>query len=220
MSSTIRGLGLATAVALLCGSAGIASAQSSSFSLSDTYIKAFGGATWPSADDERLRTNGENVGRVDLDYDTGYVLGVAAGWSATPNVGLEFEYAYRNVGYDADVRLDGLGRSSGNGTAKSNSLMVNAIYSFDGMGAQAAVVPYLGAGIGAVQLDYEGDKSTWDFGYQVMAGVGYQIAPQWTLYGEGRWFATSEAKIWPGDNFATDLSFGTFDALVGVQYSF
>ncbi len=218
MNRITRGLGVATAAALLCGSAGIASAQSS-FSLSDVYIKGFGGATWPSSDDEKLRRNGENVGRVDLNYDTGYVLGVAAGWSATPNVALEFEYAYRNIDYDADVRIDGA-RGSGNGTAKTNSLMVNAIYSFDGMGAQAAVVPYLGAGLGAVQLDYEGDKSTWDFGYQLMAGVGYQIAPQWTLYGEGRWFATSDAKVWPGDNTATDLSFGTFDALVGVQYSF
>lgn len=218
MKRITRGLGAAASAALLCGTAGAASAQSS-FSLSDTYVKAFGGATWPSSDDENLRRNGEKIGRVDLDYDTGYVLGAAVGWNATPNVGLEFEYAYRRADYDGDVRVDGE-RASGNGTAKANSLMVNAIYSFDGMGANAAVVPYLGAGLGAVQLDYEGEKSAWDFGYQVMAGVGYQVAPQWTLYGEGRWFATSDAKVWPGEGTATDISFGTFDLLLGVEYAF
>ncbi len=216
MPMIAKSLAAATFVALVAG-AGVANAQA--FSLSDTYIKAFGGATWPSSDDESLRTNGNKVGRADISYDTGYTLGVAAGWSATPNVGFEFEYAYRNADYSGDATVNG-DRTDVDGTAKANSLMVNAIYNFDPMGASAAVVPYLGAGIGAVQLDYEGDKSTWDFGYQVMAGVGYQVAPQWTIYGEGRWFATSEAKVWPGDDLATDVSFGTFDLLLGASYSF
>lgn len=216
MSIVAKSLAAATAVALVAGS-GVASAQE--FGLSQTYIKAFGGATWPSGDDENLRSKGSKVGRVDLDYDTGYTLGIAAGWAATPNVGVEFEYAYRRADFDGTAKVDGV-KGDIDGTAKANSLMVNAVYTFDGMGADAAVAPYLGAGIGAVQLDYEGDKSTWDFGYQVMAGVGYQVAPQWTLYGEGRWFATGDAKVWPAKGLATDLSFGTFDLLVGAKYQF
>jgi opacity protein-like surface antigen len=212
-------LGKTLAAAAFVAIAGSGAAYAQSFSLDQTYVKAFGGATWPSADDENLRQNGSNVGRVDLDYDTGYTLGLAAGWQATPNVGLEFEYAYRRADYSADGRVDG-DRFKGDGTAKSNSLMVNALYNFDPMGANAAVTPYVGAGIGAVQLDYEGDKSTWNFGYQVLAGVGYQVAPQWALYGEGRWFATGDSKVWPDDDLATDLSFGTFDLLVGAKYSF
>lgn len=208
----------ATFVAIIAGS-GAANAQA--FSLSDMYIKGFGGATWPGSDDESLRTNGNKVGRVDLDYDTGYTLGLAAGWQATPNVGLEFEYAYRNVDYSGEVRLDGIdGKGKGDGTAKSNSMMVNAIYSFNAMGADALVTPYLGVGAGAVQLDYEGDKSTWGFGYQAIAGVSYQVAPAWSLYGEGRWFATTDQKIWPAKDLASDVSFGTFDLLVGAKYDF
>ncbi len=211
-----KSLVAATVAALIAGS-GAANAQA--FGLNQIYVKGFGGATWPSGDDENLRSNGNNVGRVDLDYDTGYTLGLAAGWAATPNVGLEVEYAYRRVDYDGSARIEGE-RQDIDGTAKSNSLMVNAIYTFDGMGADAAVTPYLGAGIGAVQLDYNGDKSTWNFGYQAIAGVGYQVAPQWTLYGEGRWFATGDSKVWPARGLATDLSFGTFDLLVGAKYSF
>jgi len=218
MSKLAKCLAAATLAALVIGP-GAASAQS--FALNQIYLKAFGGATWPSGDDENLRLNntGRNVGRIDLDYDTGYTLGLAAGWAATPNVALEVEYAYRRVDFDGNARVDGE-RVDLDGTAKTNAVMVNAIYSFNGMGAEAAVTPYLGAGIGAVQLDYEGDKSTWDFGYQVLAGVGYQVAPQWTLYGEGRWFATGDAKVWPGDGLATNLSFGTFDLLVGATYTF
>lgn len=216
MSKLGKSLVAATVVALVAGS-GVANAQA--FSLSQMYVKGFGGATWPSADDENLRTNGSKVGRLDLDYDTGYTLGLAAGWAATPNVGLEFEYAYRNADYSGTAKGGGE-RFDVDGTVKSSSMMVNAIYSFNPMGADAAVTPYLGAGIGAVQLDYDGDTSTWGFGYQAIAGVGYQVAPQWTLYGEGRWFATADSKVWPEKGLATDLSFGTFDALVGVKYDF
>lgn len=97
--------------------------------------------------------------------------------------------------------------------------MVNAVYNFTGL-SNPQVVPYVGAGIGAAQLDYEGDTSTWNFAYQAMAGVGYEVAPQWTIYGEGRWFATSDTKVWLGDGLATDLSFGTFDLLIGAKYAF
>lgn len=207
---------LAATAAVALGAAGAASAQG--FDMSTVYLKGFGGATWPSGDDENLRRNGSTVGRADLDYDTGYTLGLAAGFSPMPSVGLEFEYAYRNVDYDASGRVDG-DNFKGNGTAKSNSLMVNAIYNFTGL-ANPQVVPYIGAGIGAAQLDYEGDSSTWNFAYQAMAGVGYEVAPQWTIYGEGRWFGTSDTKVWPGDGVATDLSFGTFDLLIGAKYAF
>lgn len=205
---------LATTAAVALG-AGAASAQG--FDTSTVYLKGFGGATWPSGDDENVRRNGSTVGRVDIDYDTGYTLGLAAGFSPMPNIGLEFEYAYRHVDYDGSIRIDDA-RGSGDGTAKVNALMVNAVYNFTLQNPQ--VVPYVGAGIGAAQLDYEGDTSTWNFAYQAMAGVGYEVAPQWTIYGEGRWFATSDTKVWLGDGLATDLSFGTFDLLIGAKYAF
>lgn len=207
---------LAAAAVAALGTAGAASAQS--FDASTVYLKAFGGATWPSGDDESVRFRGTNVGRVDLNYDTGYTLGLAAGFSPMPNIGLEFEYAYRNADYDGSYRL-GDERGKGDGTAKVNALMVNALYNFTGL-ANPQVVPYVGAGIGAAQLDYEGDTSTWNFAYQAIAGVGYEVAPQWTIYGEGRWFGTTDTKVWLGDGLATDLSYGTFDLLIGAKYQF
>jgi opacity protein-like surface antigen len=216
MSAFAKTALLAATAALALGAAGSASAQA--FGDMQVYLKGFGGATWPSSDDENLRTNGSTVGRADISYDTGYTLGAAVGWQATPNVGLEFEYAYRQVDYSGRAK-DSIGdRIDIDGKAKNSALMVNALYSFTLENPQ--VVPYVGAGIGAAQLDMDGDKSTWNFAYQAIAGVGYEVAPQWTLYGEGRWFGTTESKVWPEKGLATDLSFGTFDLLIGAKYAF
>ncbi|MBP7003610.1 OmpW family outer membrane protein [Amaricoccus sp.] len=216
MPALAKSLLLAATAATAIGAAGAASAQA--FDSASLYLKGFGGATFPSGDDESLRTNGQKVGRVDLDYDTGYTLGVALGFTPVPNVGVELEYAYRNVDYDGTARIDGA-RSDVDGTAKVNAVMVNALYNFTNLPNQQ-VVPYLGAGIGAAQVDYEGDSSTWNFAYQAIAGLGYEVAPQWTLYGEGRWFGTAESKVWPDKGLATDVSFGTFDLLFGAKYQF
>ncbi|MBP7241907.1 porin family protein [Amaricoccus sp.] len=215
MSALTRSLLLAATAATAIGAAGAASAQS--FDASSLYLKGFGGATFPSGDDESLRSNGQKVGRVDLDYDTGYTLGVALGFQATPNVGVELEYAYRNADFDGSARVNGV-RGNIDGTAKVNAVMVNALYNFTLSNPQ--VMPYVGAGIGAAQLDYEGSKSTSNFAYQFIAGIGYEVAPQWTVYGEGRWFATPESKVWPSRGLATDLSYETFDLLFGVKYQF
>ncbi len=70
----------------------------------------------------------------------------ATRWS--PNVAVELEYAYRNANADLknlDVR----------GGVASNAFMANAIYTFDGMGPNAAFRPYLGAGLGAADLTFD-----------------------------------------------------------------
>lgn len=217
MPALVKSALLAAVAATALGAGGAASAQS--FDMSTLYVKGFGGATWPSGDDENVRRNGSKVGRIDLNYDTGYTLGLAAGFQPMPNLGLEFEYAYRNADYRGTVKNLAGDRARGKGTAKVNALMVNGVYNFTDL-ANPQLVPYIGAGVGAAQLDYEGDTSTWNFAYQVMAGIGYEVAPQWTIFGEGRWFSTAESKIWPGGGNATDLTFGTFDLLVGAKYTF
>ena len=81
---TPNGMRLVTATAVAAGlalSAGAATAQGL-FGGGSFYIKGFGGATWPQDDDfqvnDRLGGGSFDGG---LNYDTGYVLGVAAGWA-------------------------------------------------------------------------------------------------------------------------------------------
>lgn len=184
------------------------------------YLKAFGGMTLPSNDNEDLRSNGDRVGRVNLDYKGGYTLGLAAGWSATRNIGLEFEYAHRGFDYGGRVRIDDGDKTKLDGKSKVNTIMVNIIYNYAGFGMNMNVQPYVGGGLGAAQIDISGDTSDWVFAYQAMVGLGYAVSPNWSIYGEGRWLGANDAKIWPSKGLATDLSLGTFDVLIGARYSF
>ena len=94
------------------------------------YVKGFGGATWPQNDNSELdiRGVGTLIPDLGLDFDTGYVLGIAGGYYIRPNISAELEYTYRN----ADAELKGTNTDSH--TTESNAWMANAIYWFDPVG--------------------------------------------------------------------------------------
>jgi opacity protein-like surface antigen len=183
------------------------------------YIKGFGGATFPQDDDFELNTP---IGSFDtgLEYDTGYVLGFAAGVGLTPNVAVELEYAYRN----ADAELKDSGGDSGK--TESNAFMVNALYKFTPLGATGQWQPYVGGGLGAADLNIEdfdlvgGDlDSDYNFAYQVIGGVGYAINPNLSLNGEVRFFGINDQDI-ESDDLSLKTPYHTIDLLVGVTYAF
>jgi opacity protein-like surface antigen len=202
--------------AVSVGAAGAASAQG--FGGGDFYLKGFGGWTIPQNNNFNVTDKASgDTGRTGFDYDTGYTLGAAAGYAISPNVAFELEYAYRNASAD-------LKNSDTSGDVTSNAIMANAIYTFEGMGPNAAFKPYLGAGLGAADLSYNpkgfGDLSgNYQFAYQVITGVGYELNPNWTLNGEVRYFGIADEDL---ENSSAKLksSFNTFDALVGVTYHF
>lgn len=217
------GMGMVAAAALATGlamSAGGAAAQGL-FGGGGFYLKAFGGATWPQDDDFQVN-NRLGGGSFDsgLNYDTGYVLGVAAGWDATPNVAVEIEYAYRN----ADADLTGGGPSA---TTESNAFMLNGLYKFHGVGPNAAFRPYLGAGIGAADLnvgdlsfDIGGDlDSDYNFAYQVITGVAYSVSPNFDITGEVRFFGINDQDL-ENDELQFKSTYQTFDLLIGAVYRF
>lgn len=212
----------AVAIMALVGGAGMASAQT--LSLGDTYVKGFGGATWPSNFDTILKEEGEQIASPSFDYDTGYTLGVAVGAALTPNISMEIEYTHRSTDVEITDGDDDDESVIANGDTSANAFMVNAIYMFDGMGTTGAMRPYLGGGIGGAKVetsipdqDYGSDTL---LAYQVFGGVGYDLNPNVNLYAEGRWFQTESGRFdGPGgDNF--DGKFKTFDLLVGMRYGF
>jgi opacity protein-like surface antigen len=203
-------IGAAATAAMLAG-AGAASAQG-------YYLKGFGGWTMPQNNDFTLEDRNLGVGGSSgLDYDSGYILGAAAGYEVNPHVALELEYAYRN----SDATLKNTGAS---GTMKSNAFMANAIYKFDGIGPNGAFKPYIGGGLGAADQRYNPDgfgslDGDYNFAYQVITGVAYDVAPNWTLNGEVRYFGITDQTLENSD-FGVKNSYGTFDALVGATYHF
>ena len=204
-------IGAAATAAMLAG-AGAASAQG-------YYLKGFGGWTIPQNNDFTLDDRNLGTGSSSgLDYDSGYILGAAAGYEVNPHVALELEYAYRNS--DATLK----GTDGADGTLKSNAFMANAIYTFNGIGPNGAFRPYVGAGLGAADQKYNpGDFGSLDgdynFAYQVITGVAYDVAPNWTLNGEVRYFGITDQTLENSD-YGVKNSYGTFDAIVGATYHF
>jgi opacity protein-like surface antigen len=212
----------AVAIAAMAGCAGMASAQA--LSLGEIYVKGFGGASWPSNFETTLKEDGEQIARPSFDYETGYTLGVAVGATLTPNISMEIEYAYRSADAAITDRDEDDESERANGDTTANALMFNAIYMFDGMGATGAIRPYLGGGIGGVNVETSVPGQNYDadtlFAYQLIGGVGYELNSNVTLYAEGRWFQTESARFdGPGgDNF--NGKFETFDLLAGLRYAF
>ncbi|MDS9468643.1 outer membrane beta-barrel protein [Paracoccus sp. MBLB3053] len=212
----------ALAIAALAGGTGMASAQT--LSLGDFYVKAFGGAAWPQNFDTTLKEDGEQIARPSFDYETGYTLGVAVGAALTSNISMEIEYAYRSFDAAITDRDEDDESSRADGDSSANAFMFNAIYMFDGMGATGAIRPYLGGGIGGVNVETSVPGQNYDadtlLAYQLIGGVGYELNPNVTLYAEGRWFQTESGRFdGPGGDYF-DGKLESFDLLAGLRYTF
>jgi len=186
------------------------------------YVKGFGGLTVPQDDDFDVDLRGGGfVADSGFNFDTGYVLGIAGGFMATPNVAVELEYAYRNA--DAELKnSDGSSHKT-----ESNAWMVNALYYFTPLGPTGAWQPYAGGGLGAADLNFEevdsfagGDfDSDYNFAYQVIGGVAYNINPNLSLNGEARFFGINDQDL-ENDFFSFKTTYHTFDLLFGATYHF
>ena len=189
------------------------------------YVKGFGGATWPQNDNSELDIKGVGTFIPDsgLDFDTGYVLGIAGGYYIRPNVSAELEYTYRN----ADAELKGTNTDSH--TTESNAWMANAIYWFDpvAVGATSQLRPYAGGGLGAADFNFEqvdelggGDfDGDYEFAYQLIGGVAYDVNPKFSITTEVRFFGISEQDL-ENDSFDFKNKYQTWDLLVGAVYRF
>jgi opacity protein-like surface antigen len=217
MTGRARILAAASGIALGLGVGGAASAQGffGTGAHGTWYGKVFGGATFPQSEDPVLRGGGAGGQSFDLDYNTGFTLGGAVGFDYTPNFAMELEYAYRQADLDDPVA----------GHTSSNAVMLNALYKFNAMGPNGAVVPYFGGGLGWANIDAATDqfgsfKRDNTFAYQVIGGVEYEMGPAWSLLGELRWFGTDEgaAEGPGGQHFETQLE--TVDLLVGASFNF
>jgi opacity protein-like surface antigen len=210
---------LAAGVAL---SAGGAVAQGL-FGGGSGYVKGFGGATWPQNDNAELDITGGPTLIPDsgLDFETGYVLGIAGGYYITPNISAELEYTYRNA--DAELKRT----NTGSHKTESNAWMANAIYWFDPVGPTAQMRPYAGGGLGAADFNFEGVdalgggdfEGDYEFAYQLIGGVAYDVNPQFSITTEVRYFGISEQDL---ENESLDFknSYQTWDLLVGAAFRF
>jgi opacity protein-like surface antigen len=217
----VRGiLVAASAGAMLALSPPAASAQGL-FDNPALYIKGFGGATFQQDTDADLYFGGSRFASGDIDFDTGYTVGVAFGATVAPNISVELEYAYRNSDV-SNFELNGV--SIDGGSSRADALMLNALYTLDGMGATGQWRPYFGGGVGTanVRIGPSGESVSrdWIWAYQLIGGVAYDLTPQLSLNGEVRWFGTEGGRFDSGGGGSLKADWNTVDLLVGATYRF
>jgi opacity protein-like surface antigen len=105
--------------------------------------------------------------------------------------------------------------------------MANALYNFTPLGATGAWQPYAGGGLGMADLaleDIDGDDGgdfdgDYNFAYQLIGGVAYNINPSWKLNGEVRYFGINDQDL-ENDFLSFKTTYHAFDLLFGATYSF
>jgi opacity protein-like surface antigen len=144
-------------------------------------------------------------------YDAGFNAGVRGGYQWGP-WRFEEEWSYRNNNFSDLTGFIARRGFAGNsdvfsGNTHANAIMTNVIYDFT---FGWPITPHLGAGVGAVNINQgisliDGvtppgglrrtgfgslSASTWQFGYQAIAGIRYDISPLIALDIDYRYLAT------------------------------
>ena len=96
-----------------------------------------------------------------------------------------------------------------------------------GGGATAQLRPYAGGGLGAADFNFEavdelagGDfDSDYEFAYQLIGGVAYDVNPKFNITAEVRFFGISDQDL-ENDLFSIQDPLPDLDLLVGAIYRF
>lgn len=129
---------------------------------------------------------------VDVGFENGYAIGVAAGWQFTPNWRAEGELGYRE-----NSLLIVTPGNNPDGSARATTMMVNGYFDLP---TKTLFTPYIGAGIGAAYLQQDiaasgtqiTDEHAWAFAYQGMIGASATLTDTVSANLEYRYMATSE----------------------------
>ncbi len=165
-------------------------------------------------------------GDADIDLDTGFTAGIGVGYRYSENLAAEFGWEYRSN--DSETLLAGTSEFD-DGNYASNIFYLNGHYLFARSGSWQ---PYLGGGLtwveeididlerGGNELSYSGDG---DIGYQVFAGVNYDLGDSWRLQSELRYGSITDIDLdgEAGDPGGFDgIDYETTTLQFGVVYDF
>jgi OmpA-OmpF porin, OOP family len=185
------------------------------------YIGLNGGWNWAQNQKVDVGTLGITgaTGTYKAKQDDGYAINGAVGYGWGNGFRTELEIGYKENQYKT---ARGIGPM--NGRAQIWSAMANVYYDIP---VGFALRPYIGGGIGVANWDAKGGISaspfrfnddTTDVAWQGIAGVGYDINPNWTLSVEYRYFETPIGGGGGPKGIRNDYS--SQMALIGLRYNF
>ena len=158
-------------------------------------------------------------------FNAGFNAGFRGGYEWGP-WRFEEEYSYRqNSARDLVGPGFTIGAVSGN--RHTNSIMTNVLYDFT---VGFPITPHFGAGVGAANV-FDGLKvpgigqlfnnSTWQFAYQGIAGIRYNISPTFTVDLDYRYFATTQPTFnIPKTNLRYNTYYKTNNFVASLIYRF
>ena len=141
----------------------------------------------------------EGFGPVPVQFDAGFNVGERGGYQLGP-WRFEEEYSYRRNNV---AEYDAVGGSANgiSGNRHSNSIMTNVLYD---LAIGWPITPHIGVGIGAMDV-FDGlqvpgrrlvfNDSSWQFGYQAIAGLRYDVNPVLAIDLDYRYLATTESTF-------------------------
>jgi hypothetical protein len=163
-----------------------------------------------------------------VNFDDGFNVGARVGYEWGP-WRFEEEYSYRRNNLSS---FGGFGSPVWKGNRETHALMTNVIYDFR---VGWPVTPHLGVGIGAVDVRDNVHRNSvalpngsvlagdsWEFGYQAIAGVGYDINRWLSVDLDYRYLATTDATLHDrafGGNYRTGYDTHNFMASLIVHFA-
>lgn len=180
------------------------------------------------ADESANITNVLNQnGLADIKLENGFSAGIGVGYFINDRLALELGWEYRSN--DSQVSLPEDTFEEGN--YASNLFSANTYYIF--ANENAVWKPFIGGGLVYAQeidIDLERDSiersfsGSNDFGFQVMAGIGYQIDDTWSVQTEVRYISLSGISLDAEENVTTgrfeDLNYNPIDIQLSLSYRF
>ncbi len=165
-------------------------------------------------------------GDADIDLETGFTGGIGIGYRYTDRVAVEFGWEYRSN--DSETTLNDISEFD-DGNYASNIFYLNGHYQFE---KKDKWQPYVGAGLTWVEeididLERNGDELSYsgdgDVGYQVFAGINYDLNQAWKLQSELRYGSITDIDL---EGESKDV--GEFDGIdyetttlqIGLVYEF
>ncbi|HZT88384.1 MAG TPA: OmpA family protein [Stellaceae bacterium] len=158
-------------------------------------------------------------------WNGGFNVGVRGGLQWGPWQ-FEEEFRYQRNGLDG-LSLGAAKLTNVHGDREAYALMSNVIYGFD---YGWRIVPHLGFGVGAVDLRTSESQSPglgtiasgddWEFGYQGIGGIRYNISPSLAFDLDYRYLATLGADFKNGSGGKSTSGYQTHNLVASLSFYF
>lgn len=184
------------------------------------YIGAGAGVNFLQDNDVKI---GATTNRIET--NPGFLLNGSVGFGFESQLRPEFEIAYRRNTVDKN---SGTGAGTATGNFNSLAFMGNLYYDFQ---TQSGLTPYLGVGIGGalVGADDAGrvfngavlTNQPFEFAYQGIAGLAYELSERWDATADYRYFATLDPDYKTNTGLtSSEAEYRNHSFLIGLRYVF